>query len=70
LGAGWPGFQLDEIQFRNSLRHMEESVRRMAEKRDPPVTVIGVAHGEPITRGATERMQSVVEAAQTGKYSR
>jgi glyoxylase-like metal-dependent hydrolase (beta-lactamase superfamily II) len=70
LRAGWPGFQLDEMQFRDSLRRMEESVRRMAEERDPPVTVIGVAHGEPVTRGATERMQSVVEAAQTGKHPR
>ena len=69
LGAGWPGFQLDEMQFRDSLRRMEESVRRVAES-DPPVTAIGVAHGEPITRGATERLQSLVEAAQRGKHSR
>jgi glyoxylase-like metal-dependent hydrolase (beta-lactamase superfamily II) len=66
LGTGWPGFQLDEMQFRDSLRYMEESVLNMAEH-DPPVTVIGVAHGEPITRGANERLHSLVKAAQAGE---
>jgi glyoxylase-like metal-dependent hydrolase (beta-lactamase superfamily II) len=66
LGTGWPGFQLDEIQFRDSLRYMEESVLNMA-VHDPPVAVIGVAHGEPITRGASERLHSLVEAARTGE---
>jgi glyoxylase-like metal-dependent hydrolase (beta-lactamase superfamily II) len=66
LGAGWPGFQHDEMQFRDSLRYMEESVLSMAEH-NPPVTVIGVAHGDPIVRGATERLRSLAEAARTGK---
>lgn len=68
LGAGWPGFQLDELQFRDSLRYMEREVFRIGEPRDPPVRVIGVAHGEPITRGATERLHSLVEAAQTERF--
>src|SRR5215217_1382037 len=62
LGAGWPSFQLDEMQFRRSLSNMESSVYRMAEEHnkakrepetenEPPVRVIGVSHGEPITRG-------------------
>jgi glyoxylase-like metal-dependent hydrolase (beta-lactamase superfamily II) len=69
LGAGWPGFQLDEMQFRDSLQHMEESVLRIGEQYDQPVSVIGVAHGEPITRGATERLRFVVEAAQIGRFA-
>ena len=67
LGPGWPGFQLDEAQFRESLRYMEESVLRMAGAQDPPVKVMGVAHGEPITRGATENLRSLVEAVWTGR---
>ena len=50
LGAGWPSFQLNEGQFRASFR-------RMAKELDKQVEVIGVAHGEPITRGATEQMR-------------
>jgi glyoxylase-like metal-dependent hydrolase (beta-lactamase superfamily II) len=64
LGAGWPSFQLDEMQFRDSLRYMEKSVGDIAEERlepsDPPVEVIGVAHGEPITRGAAKRMRTLI----------
>jgi glyoxylase-like metal-dependent hydrolase (beta-lactamase superfamily II) len=59
FGASWPSFQLDERQFRASLRYMEDSVRRMAQL-EPPVEVIGVAHGDPITRGATERLRALV----------
>ena len=69
LGAGWPGFQLDELQFRDSLQYMEESVSHIGEQHDPPVMVIGVAHGEPITRGATERLRFVVEAAQKAQFA-
>jgi glyoxylase-like metal-dependent hydrolase (beta-lactamase superfamily II) len=50
LDAGWPSFQLNEGQFRTSFR-------RMAKELDEQVEVIGVAHGEPITRGATEQMR-------------
>jgi glyoxylase-like metal-dependent hydrolase (beta-lactamase superfamily II) len=64
FGAGWPGFQLDDSQFRASLRHMADSVRSMA-KHNPPVAVIAVSHGEPVIRGATERLNSLVEAAMT-----
>jgi glyoxylase-like metal-dependent hydrolase (beta-lactamase superfamily II) len=66
FGASWPGFQLDDRQFRASLRHMVDSVRSKAEL-NPPVAVIGVAHGEPITRGAADRLASLVEAVTTGE---
>ena len=60
--AGWPSFQLDERQFRESLRYMERSARRMRKYYHyPPVEVIGVAHGEPITRGATESLEKLVK---------
>jgi|SRR5215207_409429 len=66
FGVGWPGFQLDDRQFRASLRHMVDSVRSMA-NHNPPVAVIAVSHGEPVTKGATERLDSLVEAAMTGE---
>jgi glyoxylase-like metal-dependent hydrolase (beta-lactamase superfamily II) len=66
FGASWPGFQLDKKQFRDSLRYMAESARRLA-GHNPPVAVIGVAHGDPITRGATDRLHSLVEAVTTGE---
>ncbi len=55
LGAGWPSFQLNEGQFRASFR-------RMAAEVDPRVEVVAVAHGEPITRGATERIRALVKS--------
>lgn len=84
LSTGWPSFQLDEIQFRDSLLYMEKSVDEMAKRQnavehaakglrhfnappdppeDPPVRIIGVAHGEPITRGATECLRALVRRA-------
>lgn len=54
LGAGWPSFQLNERQFQASFRHMVAKV-------DPRVEVIAVAHGEPITRGATESMRILLK---------
>ena len=59
VGASWPSFQLDQALFRSSLRRMKDSVHRMA-KHDPPVAIIGVAHGEPITRGADEHLRTLV----------
>jgi glyoxylase-like metal-dependent hydrolase (beta-lactamase superfamily II) len=61
FSAGWPGFQLDDSQFRASLRHMMEAVDRLATHR-PPVEVIGVAHGDPVVRGADERLRRLLEA--------
>ena len=61
FSTGWPGFQLDDSQFRTSLLHMMESVGRLA-THDPPVEVLGVAHGDPITRGADERVHALIEA--------
>lgn len=63
LGTGWPSFQLNERQFRDSLRYMEDSVHRMAEPDSPPVEAIGVAHGDPVTRGATEHLRVLVKQA-------
>lgn len=61
FSAGWPNFQLDESMFRVSLRRMMESVREMA-LHDPPIEVLGVSHGDPITRGASARLQALIEA--------
>lgn len=55
LGAGWPSFQLNEVQFR-------ESFRRMAEEVGEQVDVIGVAHGAPITKGAAEHIRLLVKS--------
>lgn len=65
FSAGWPGFQLDDSQFRNSLLRMMDSVRRLA-THDPPVEVLGVAHGDPVTRGANERLRALIET-ETGR---
>lgn len=61
FGAGWPGFQLDDAQFRASLLHMQASVRRMAAEHSAPLSVIAVSHGDPITRGADVRLRSLIE---------
>lgn len=45
FGAGWPGFNLNEEQHR-------ESLRRLAAL---DALVIGVGHGDPITDGAADR---------------
>jgi glyoxylase-like metal-dependent hydrolase (beta-lactamase superfamily II) len=46
LGAGWPGFNLNEPQHR-------ASVRKLTRYR---VDFVGVGHGDPITKGAQERL--------------
>lgn len=61
FSAGWPNFQLDDSLFRVSLRRTLESVREIA-THDPPVEVIGVSHGDPVTRGAWERLRALVDA--------
>jgi glyoxylase-like metal-dependent hydrolase (beta-lactamase superfamily II) len=48
-GAGWPGFNLNEDQYR-------ESVRRLTRLE---ADAIGVGHGEPITAGAAQRVHSL-----------
>ena len=52
LGAGWAGFNLNETQYRASLRRLAQL----------EADVIGVGHGEPITERAEERLHSVAEA--------
>ncbi len=62
FSTGWPGFQLDDSQFEDSLRRMAEQVRRLHAGDGPPVAVVGVAHGDPVTRGASERLQKLLES--------
>jgi glyoxylase-like metal-dependent hydrolase (beta-lactamase superfamily II) len=49
LAAGWPAFNLNENQHRASLARMAEL----------DAEVVAVGHGEPITRGAAERVRSL-----------
>lgn len=51
FGPGWPGFNLNESQQR-------ESIRRLGTF---DVNVVGVGHGAPITEGAADRVQELVE---------
>jgi glyoxylase-like metal-dependent hydrolase (beta-lactamase superfamily II) len=51
--SGWPSFTLNWKQHR-------ASVRRMA---DLDVDAVAVGHGDPITKGATQRMRALVAAA-------
>ena len=50
FSAGWPGFNLNEKQHR-------ESVRRMAAL---DAQVVGVGHGDPITENAADRVHRLV----------
>ena len=52
LGAGWPGFNLNERQYRASLARLA-AVEPAA---------VGVGHGEPLTEDAAERVHTLVEA--------
>lgn len=69
FSAGWPNFQLDDSQFRASLLRMVEVVREMAPG-DPPVSVLGVSHGDPVTWGASKRLSALMEEAKTNRASR
>jgi glyoxylase-like metal-dependent hydrolase (beta-lactamase superfamily II) len=51
LAAGWPGFNLNEEQHR-------ESVRRLA---GFDALVVGVGHGSPITEQGPDRVRELVE---------
>jgi glyoxylase-like metal-dependent hydrolase (beta-lactamase superfamily II) len=50
-GAGWPGFNLNEPQYRVSLRRLAQI----------DAEVIAVGHGEPLTVGAADRVHELVE---------
>jgi hypothetical protein len=51
LSAGWPGFNLNDEQHR-------ESVRRLA---GFDALAVGVGHGSPITKGAPDRVRELAE---------
>jgi glyoxylase-like metal-dependent hydrolase (beta-lactamase superfamily II) len=51
LDAGWPGFNLNEGQYRESLKRL---ARVEAE-------VVAVGHGEPLTEDAAERVHALAE---------
>lgn len=51
IDAGWPGFNLNEGQYRASLRRLAEI----------EADVIAVGHGEPLRERATERLHALAE---------
>jgi glyoxylase-like metal-dependent hydrolase (beta-lactamase superfamily II) len=51
VDAGWPGFNLNEGQYRESLRRLAQI----------EAEVIAVGHGEPLTEGAAERVHELAE---------
>jgi glyoxylase-like metal-dependent hydrolase (beta-lactamase superfamily II) len=51
LDAGWPGFNLNEGQYRASLARLA----------DVEAAVIAVGHGEPITKGAADSVHELAE---------
>ena len=62
FSAGWPNFQLDDSQFRASLLRMAEVIREVTSD-SPPVEVLGVSHGDPITKGASQRLDALIGEA-------
>ncbi len=50
FGAGWPGFNLDEPEYRRSLR-------RLVGLRPQ---IVGPGHGPPISQGTSERLSTLV----------
>jgi len=53
VGAGWPGFNLNEGQYQRSLRRLAQI----------EADVIGVGHGDPITERGADVVHGVVESA-------
>jgi glyoxylase-like metal-dependent hydrolase (beta-lactamase superfamily II) len=51
LGAGWPGFNLNERLYRLSFQRLAPF----------EATVVAVGHGEPITNGAADRVHELAE---------
>jgi glyoxylase-like metal-dependent hydrolase (beta-lactamase superfamily II) len=53
LDSGWPGFNLNEEQYRASLRRLAQL----------EANVVGVGHGEPLAEGAAEDVHAAVDRA-------
>jgi glyoxylase-like metal-dependent hydrolase (beta-lactamase superfamily II) len=51
IDAGWPGFNLNEGQYRASLRRLAQI----------EAEVIAVGHGDPLTESAVERVHALAE---------
>jgi glyoxylase-like metal-dependent hydrolase (beta-lactamase superfamily II) len=51
IDAGWPGFNLNDAQYRASFRRLPEI--------NP--AVIATGHGDPLTEGAAERLHELAE---------
>jgi glyoxylase-like metal-dependent hydrolase (beta-lactamase superfamily II) len=51
VDAGWPGFNLNEGQYRSSLERLAQI----------EAEVIAVGHGEPLTERASERVRALAE---------
>lgn len=53
IDAGWPGFNLNEGQYRGSLRRLAQI----------EASVIAVGHGDPLTERAAERVHALAEGS-------
>jgi len=53
IDAGWPGFNLNEGQYRASLKRLAQI----------EAEVIAVGHGEPLTERASERVHALAEGS-------
>ena len=53
LDAGWPGFNLNEEQYRASLRRLAQL----------EANVVAVGHGEALAEGAAEDVHAAVDRA-------
>ena len=51
VGAGWPGFNLNEGQYRLSFRRLTKFEAK----------VVAVGHGEPLVNGAADRVHELAE---------
>jgi glyoxylase-like metal-dependent hydrolase (beta-lactamase superfamily II) len=59
LGPGWPAFNLNEMQQRASLTRLAGF----------EVDVVGVGHGDPITKGAADNLAALAEQPAPGPGS-
>ena len=61
FGAGWPSFNLNEEQHRESVRNQFACI---------DAEVVAVSHGEPIVRGAKERLVNLIESLESDSLPR
>ena len=57
FSAGWPAFTLNPMQHQDSLRRIADLVA------EHHLEVVAVGHGEPIVKGAAERVRALAQSA-------